>query len=277
MRVVRTRGELEAALAGCDRPLGFVPTMGNLHRGHLKLVESAKANAQSVVASIFVNPLQFGPSEDFASYPRSFDADCEALENAGVDVLFAPTVEEMYPDGPEAVPGISVPFELAGDLDGRSRPGHFDGVATVVHQLLAMVQPDVAVFGEKDFQQLLVIRWLVREFQLPVTVLGEPTVREPDGLAMSSRNQYLNAEERQQAATIYQVLRECVAAIRAGNTDFVGLAEAGSERLESAGFIPDYVAIRNADDLSAPESGQPLVVLVAARLGKARLIDNLRA
>lgn len=276
MRVVRTRGELEAALAGCDRPLGFVPTMGNLHPGHLKLVETARANAQSVVASIFVNPLQFGPSEDFVSYPRSFDADCEALDGAGVDVLFAPTVDEMYPDGPEAVPGISVPFELAGDLDGRSRPGHFDGVATVVHQLFAMVQPDVAVFGEKDFQQLLVIRWLVRQFQLPVTILGEPTVREPDGLAMSSRNQYLSADERRLAPMLHTVLTDCVAEIRGGSTDFVGLAEEASKHLQTGGFIPDYVAIRNADELSSPEPGYPLVILAAARLGKARLIDNLR-
>jgi pantoate--beta-alanine ligase len=276
MQVVHTQAALASALSGLQGRVGFVPTMGNLHAGHLALVDAARQCSDRVVASIFVNPLQFGPGEDFASYPRTLDADCAALERAGVAVVYAPDGKDMYPDGPESVPGISVPYELAGDLEGRSRPGHFDGVATVVHRLFERVHPDVAVFGEKDYQQLLVIRWLVSEYDIPLELVGVPTVRDDDGLALSSRNQYLSPAERARAPVLYQVLQRCAAAVASGANDLVALAEECSAELGSAGFDPDYFAIRGADDLTAPRAGAPMVALAAARLGHTRLIDNLR-
>lgn len=276
MQVVPTRAELDTARDALVGRVAFVPTMGNLHEGHLRLVAEARAAADAVIASVFVNPLQFGPGEDFAAYPRTFEADRKALKKAKVAVLYAPGADELYPDGPEATAGISVPHDLAGDLEGRSRPGHFDGVATVVQRLFEHTRPDVALFGEKDYQQLLVIRWLVAKFSIPVTIVAVPTVRADDGLALSSRNQYLTRAERRRAPELYRTLGECAAAVSDGETDLVGLAEDAVERLAAAGFEPDYVAIRDADDLSMPSPKAPKVVLGAARLGKARLIDNIR-
>ncbi|MCA1798177.1 MAG: pantoate--beta-alanine ligase [Xanthomonadaceae bacterium] len=276
MRVVRTRAELAAALADARGRTGLVPTMGNLHRGHLALVEAVRKQADFIVASIFVNPLQFGPSEDYKTYPRTFDEDCAAFADAGVDVVFAPAVQDIYPDGAEAIEQVTVPPHLADILEGASRSGHFNGVATVVKLLFDVVHPNVAAFGEKDFQQLLVIRWLVNAYSLPVAILGVPTVREPSGLALSSRNQYLTADERARAPAIYSALTAVAEAIRAGDIDWAALSAKGADALASAGLQPEYLELRNANDLSAPRAGEPLVVLTAARLGKARLIDNLR-
>jgi pantoate--beta-alanine ligase len=276
MRLARTRKELAAARADLDGRVALVPTMGNLHAGHLALVDAAREHADHVVASVFVNPLQFGPNEDFDRYPRTPDKDRAALAEAGVDLLFTPGVNEMYPDGAEAARRVEVPPELGGILDGTARPGHFDGVATVVRLLFDLVKPDVAVFGEKDFQQLLVIRWLVHNFRLPIEIVGLPTVREPDGLALSSRNQYLTAEERARAPVIFTALTAIAGAIREGHHDWNHLETRGLNALTSAGLEPDYFEIRNADDFSAPDADAPLVILTAARLGKTRLIDNLR-
>ncbi len=276
MRIARTRDELHRALADAQGEVGFVPTMGNLHAGHLKLVESARARAGCTVASVFVNPLQFGPGEDFESYPRTFEADRNALANAGVDILFAPTVEVMYP--PDTPPRrMVVPESLGSPLEGASRPGHFDGVATVVARLFDLVRPDIAVFGEKDFQQLLVIRWLVAEIDPSIEVVGEPTVRDPDGLALSSRNQYLTTAERDRAPALYRALTDCAGAIGAGADDWDRLAGYGLEALANAGFDPDYFEVRDAATLGPPSVGRPKRVLAAARLGRARLIDNIGA
>ena len=276
MRLARTRKELAAARADLDGRIALVPTMGNLHAGHLALVDAAHAHADHVVASVFVNPLQFGPSEDFDRYPRTPDEDRAALAEAGVDLLFTPRVDEMYPDGAEAARRIEVPRALGGILDGAARPGHFDGVATVVRLLFDLVKPDIALFGEKDFQQLLVIRWLVHNFRLPIEIVGLPTVREPDGLALSSRNQYLSADERARAPAIFTALTAVAGAIREGHHDWAHLETRGLNALTGAGFTPDYFEIRNADDLSEPAPDAPLVILTAARLGGTRLIDNLR-
>ena len=259
-----------------DEKIGFVPTMGNLHAGHLRLVERAQTISDRVVASIFVNPLQFGPNEDFQNYPRTFDEDAEKLRRLGVDLLFAPTVEVMYPAGTKAATTVSVP-DISDVLCGAHRPGHFSGVATVVARLFNMVEPDLAVFGEKDFQQLTIIRRMVEELAFPVEVIGEPTVREADGLAMSSRNQYLTAEERGKATLIYRLLKETADSIKCGNTDFRALERAGLERLAQTGFKPDYFEIRREQDLQPAENkADSVIVFIAAWLGKARLIDNLR-
>ena len=274
MRLTRTRAELKAARADLEGRVAFVPTMGNLHAGHLALVEAAHGHADHVAASVFVNPLQFGAGEDFDRYPRTPDADRAKLAEAGVALLFEPTTEEMYPD--DDVRRIEVPASLGGILDGASRPGHFDGVATVVRLLFDLVEPDVAVFGEKDFQQLLVIRWLVQNFRLPIEIVGVPTLREPDGLAMSSRNQYLSADERRRAPAMFTALTALAGAIRDGHQDWEHLEGQGTHALESAGFQVDYVAIRDANDLSAPRADGDLVILAAGRLGNTRVIDNLR-
>ncbi|MEW6415180.1 MAG: pantoate--beta-alanine ligase [Pseudomonadota bacterium] len=272
MQIVRTAAELRAALAGATRT-AFVPTMGNLHAGHVSLVELAKRHGTPVVASIFVNPLQFGAGEDFERYPRTLDADCGKLDAAGCDLVFAPDVAEMYPVPQTYL--VQPPDALANDLCGAHRPGHFAGVATVVTKLFNLVQPHVAVFGKKDFQQLRVIRDLVAQFNLPIEIVAGDTLREPDGLAMSSRNAYLSAAERIQAAQLYRALAEVKTAIEAGERDFEALATRAARCLKMAGWRVDYVAVRDAATLAAPAPGCRLVVLGAAWLGATRLIDNL--
>jgi pantoate--beta-alanine ligase len=258
-----------------NQKIALVPTMGNLHAGHIALVKHAQQLADRVVVSIFVNPMQFGPTEDFAAYPRTPDADRLQLAVAGTDLLFTPEVDEVCPGGMDKVSRVEVPA-FDGILDGASRPGHFTGVATVVTKLFNMVQPDMAVFGEKDYQQLLVIRRMVKDLCLPVQIVGHPTLREPDGLAMSSRNQYLSKSERAQAPLLRRVLAETGALLRDGSKDFSGLQAQAGRRLEEGGFKPDYVQVRNAESLApAAEDDVRLVVLAAAWLGKARLIDNL--
>jgi pantoate--beta-alanine ligase len=249
--------------------------MGNLHEGHVALVENAGQRADFVVASIFVNPLQFGPSEDLARYPRTLAADQEKLVAAGCHLLFHPEVDEMYPHGQEGQTRVSVPGVSEG-LCGASRPGHFEGVATVVTKLFNMVQPDIAVFGEKDFQQLAVIRTLVRDLNMPVQIIGEPTVRAGDGLALSSRNGYLSAEQRGQAPALYRTLRQLAETIRGGERNFAQLVESGKGSLLSAGLRPDYLEIRESVGLRpARAEDTRLVILAAAFLGTTRLIDNL--
>jgi pantoate--beta-alanine ligase len=254
--------------------IGFVPTMGNLHAGHFSLVRIARAQADRVVASVFVNPTQFGPGEDFDRYPRTPDADASGLQAAGCDLLWMPSVETMYPYGPDATVRLRVPG-VTEVLEGAHRPGHFDGVATVVARLFNQVQPDVAVFGRKDYQQLAVIRYLVRDLAIPVELIGAQTLREPDGLAMSSRNQYLDDAQRPVAAQIHAALESVRSAVTSGAAPADAEAEARA-MLERHGFVVDYVAVRRLD-LSAVQLGEPgpLVALAAARLGRTRLIDNL--
>ena len=254
--------------------VGFVPTMGNLHAGHYSLVMLARQYADRVVSSVFVNPTQFGPNEDYTRYPRTPEADTTGLEGAGCDVLWLPTVESMYPFGIDLAARIRVPG-VSGVLEGAHRPGHFDGVCTVVARLFNQVQPDVAAFGKKDYQQLAVIRQMVVELAFPVTVFGGEIVREADGLAMSSRNQYLSAAERTAAPAIRQTLLALRDACVAGMPHQQAEAEA-SRRLQAAGFVVDYVLVRRSD-LGAPASDEtgPRVALAAARIGKTRLIDNL--
>ncbi len=278
MITLRTVGELRAHVAGVlreGRRIGFVPTMGNLHAGHHSLISIARARSDVVIASVFVNPTQFGPNEDFARYPRTPDADAEGLAAQGCDVLFLPPVEALYPNGAHASVKVVVP-ELPDQLEGAIRPGHFDGVATVVAKLFNLVQPRLAVFGRKDYQQLLVIRRLVHDMGYPIEIIGAPIVREPDGLAMSSRNQYLDAGERQRALAIHATLQWMREQVLAGFDS--ATVEAGARvRLVAAGLVPDYAVLRRADDLG-PVGGSPvrdLVALVAARAGGTRLIDNL--
>lgn len=255
--------------------VAFVPTMGNLHSGHLALVQAAQEKAERVVVSIFVNPTQFGPNEDFARYPRTEIEDEMQLGRQNVDLLFLPSVEEMYPGGTGETTFVEVP-ELSEQLCGAHRPGHFRGVATVVARLFNIVQPDVALFGEKDFQQLMVIRRMARDLGFPVEIVGVPTARAEDGLALSSRNQYLSAEERKLAPGLRATLSETAERIRAGENDFAVLERDAMQALENFGFQPEYVAVRRAADLEPPGTGDDLVILVAARLGGTRLIDNLR-
>lgn len=277
MRIITTIAELRAQVrewrARGER-VGLVPTMGNLHAGHLRLVEALAARAERRVVSIFVNPTQFGAGEDFDSYPRTLEADCERLAPLGVDVVFAPSVAEVYPDGPELRTRVDVPA-LAGELCGRARPGHFAGVATVVTKLFNIVQPDVAAFGKKDYQQLQVIRTVVRDLNIPIAIVGVETEREPSGLAMSSRNGYLSADERERAGLIYRSLQAAAEALRAGRP-VAEVERAGRAQLDGAGFATDYFEVRRQLDLApAGSEDAELVILVAARLGPARLIDNL--
>ena len=277
IRTVRTVAELRARLSSWrdqGQRIALVPTMGNLHAGHYSLVELAKQNADKVVASIFVNPTQFAPNEDFARYPRTPDADGEGLARAGCDLLFLPSVETMYPLGAEAAARIRLPG-IADVLEGEHRPGHFDGVATVVARLFNMAHPDVAIFGRKDYQQLQVIRHMAKDLAFAIDIVPGPTMREPDGLAMSSRNQYLSAEERKVAVEIITNLRTMREQAAQG-LPLRGIEEEAVGRLSAAGFAVDYVAVRRAD-LSVPEAGNEpgLLGLVAARLGRTRLIDNL--
>jgi len=278
MITVKTVRELHAAVSRArseGKRIAFVPTMGNLHAGHAALVTRAAQRAEFVVASIFVNPLQFGANEDLDKYPRTLAADQEKLLEAGCNLLFAPGVEEMYPDGMDGQTLVSVPGVSSG-LCGASRPGHFDGVATVVTKLFNMVQPDLAIFGEKDFQQLAVIRKLVRDLNLPIQIIGAPTVRAEDGLALSSRNGYLDAAQRAIAPQLFATLNDMAAALRDGAGEHAALIEAGHARLCEAGFAPDYLEIRHPLTLQpASAADRQLVILAAARLGTTRLIDNL--
>ena len=269
--VLRTR------IAGWKRDglrVGFVPTMGNLHAGHFSLVELARQHADKVVASVFVNPTQFGPNEDFGRYPRTPEADAQGLQVAGCDALWLPSVDAMYPYGVTGAVQLHVPG-VTDTLDGAARPGHFDGVATVVARLFNQVQADVAVFGRKDYQQLAVIRHLVRDLAFPLEIVAGDTLRDADGLAMSSRNQYLDERQRVIAPTIHLLLQAMADAWRVGKARSAIEATA-SHTLREAGFVPDYAVLRRPD-FSEPEDGErgPLVALIAARLGTTRLIDNL--
>lgn len=279
MQTIHSILELQARLESWrlrGERIALTPTMGNLHRGHLRLLEAARAHADHVVASVFVNPLQFGPNEDFERYPRTLDADAAQLAQAGCDILFAPSVAEMYPRGRDGFTVISVP-RYAGMLEGEFRPGHFDGVATVVNLLLNIVRPDVALFGEKDYQQLLVIRQMVADLHLPIEIRGVATERDADGLALSSRNQYLLADERQGAAQLFASLQEVANALRAGRRDFDVLCAQGLAELQRRGFRPQYFVVRRPD-LSMPElADRDFRVLLAAFLGNTRLIDNVAA
>ena len=279
MQLFHTLRELRAFLDGCaGKRIGFVPTMGNLHAGHCQLVSQAKSRADIVVVSIFVNPLQFGANEDFGSYPRTLQADCDQLRTVGADVVFAPAVDEMYPDfnGEDLMQQVIVkPPPLADILCGASRPGHFAGVATVVTKLLHMVKPDFAVFGKKDYQQLMVIRSLVRQLNFGIEILGVDTMREFSGLAMSSRNGYLTPEQKNQAAQLNAQLQQMRTALEKGRRDFAPLCQQSVSALNQQGWQVDYVEIRSQSDLSEPSPDKTeLVILVAAKLGNTRLIDN---
>ncbi len=254
----------------------FVPTMGNLHAGHVSLIEAAKQHGKRFVSSIFVNPMQFGPNEDFAHYPRTPTQDATMLADAGCDLMFMPEVGEIYPNGADQATRIEVPG-ISNILCGEFRPGHFEGVATVVAKLFHIVDPDVAIFGEKDFQQITIIRRMAADLCLRVEIVGAPTVRESDGLAMSSRNQYLDAEQRRLAPSIYRQLQQAVVALQAGERDFAKIEATGRAALDGLGFKTDYFSVRDSRSLLPATPGtKEFVVLVASRLGKARLIDNVQ-
>lgn len=256
--------------------IALVPTMGNLHAGHMSLLAAAAEHAERVIVSIFVNPLQFGPAEDFAAYPRTLEDDQRLLNEGRCDLLFAPTVEQLYPDG-GTQPTLITVRGLSSELCGQFRPGHFDGVTTVVAKLFNIVTPDVAVFGEKDIQQFVLIRRMASDLQLPVEVIGAPTVRAPDGLALSSRNRFLSAQERRLAPAIHAALEASARRLAAGDRDFLAIESAGWQMLAKAGLRPDYFAVRDGRELQLPSrASREFVVLTAARLGAARLIDNLR-
>lgn len=275
MQIHPTIAGLRAALKDAGR-IVFVPTMGNLHDGHITLMRKARAHGDTVVASIFVNRLQFRPGEDFEKYPRTLEADCEKLVAAGVDHLFAPSEEELYPTPQRYL--VEPPVEHANILEGEFRPGHFRGVATVVMKLFSIVQPQAALFGKKDYQQFMVLSAMVREFALPIEVIPGETVRAPDGLALSSRNGYLSPAERAEAPRLYRILAGVAEAVRGGRRDFATLETEAMAELSAHGWLPDYVAVRQRIDLQSPPTEgpmPPLVVLAAARLGTTRLIDNL--
>jgi len=278
VQVIDSKSELREQLVEWRHEgehIALVPTMGNLHEGHMSLVESAREHAERVVVTVFVNPTQFGEGEDFEEYPRTLERDTRRLRKCAADVLFSPDVDSLYPFGLENATRVSVPG-LSENFCGSFRPGHFDGVATVVARLFAIVQPDVAIFGQKDYQQQLVIRRMVEDLSLPIEIVTVPTVREDDGLAMSSRNAYLDEAERATAPTLYRTLSSIAADLQNGQREYEALESAAMAELQAAGFKPDYVAIRRALDLSAPDRDcDELVVLAAARLGKARLIDNI--
>ncbi len=278
MQTVHGIAELRAQVLAWRRAgerVALVPTMGNLHRGHIHLVERAREQAPRTVASIFVNPTQFGPNEDYAGYPRTLDADSRQLEAAGLDLLFVPSIAAIYPRPLEEMTQVSVPI-LSQVLCGASRPIHFGGVATVVSKLFNLVQPDVALFGEKDWQQLVIIRRMAADLDMPIEIIGIPTVRESDGLAMSSRNGYLSAEERAVAPTLYATLQAMVERWQAGERDYVMLELEAKARLAAAGFRPDYFEFRRASDLQIPkQEDTDLRIFAAAWLGRARLIDNV--
>jgi pantoate--beta-alanine ligase len=271
MQLISTIAELRARLAA-ERSIAFVPTMGNLHDGHLDLMRQARSHGECVVASIFVNPLQFGPTEDFDRYPRTLEADCARMQGV-VDVVFAPAVNEMYPQ-PQAV--FIEPPPIANELCGAARPGHFRGMATVVLKLLNIVQPQVALFGKKDYQQLHIIRRMVADLNLPVKIIGGETVRAADGLALSSRNQYLSEAERVEATFLYRTLLEMRQAILGSDQDFERIQEVAVKALVARGWSVDYVSVRSQSDLKpATPDQRDLVILAAARLGSTRLLDNV--
>ncbi|MBP7991829.1 MAG: pantoate--beta-alanine ligase [Rhodocyclaceae bacterium] len=276
MEIYSNVADLRAALNKLrqqNRRIGFVPTMGNLHAGHISLMHQAKTHAECVVASIFVNRLQFGPHEDFDKYPRTFEADCAQLREAGVDFLFAPTENDLYPE-PQTY--AVEPPEIQFMLEGECRPGHFRGVATVVMKLFQIVQPDVAVFGKKDYQQLMVIRNMTNQFMLPIRIIGGETVRAEDGLALSSRNGYLGPEERAEAPRLQQTLQNIRQAVLLGDHDYEALCRKAAANLDSHGWKTDYISIRRQQDLApATAADRDLVIVAASRLGTPRLLDNL--
>ena len=273
MQIHSSIADLRAALKNRGRVV-LVPTMGNLHAGHIALMISARAHGDTVLATIFVNRLQFGPNDDFDRYPRTFQADCDQLAAAGVDLLFAPTEGDLYPEPQEYHVD---PPEIAHQLDGEFRPGHFRGVATVVLKLFNIAQPQVALFGKKDYQQLMVLRDMTRQMALPIDIVGGETVRAGDGLALSSRNAYLSAAERAEAPRLHRILNRISAAVRAGERDFARLERDAATDLDQHGWKTDYVAVRRQSDLQPPQPCEEpaLVVLAASRLGSARLIDNV--
>jgi len=277
MIVVHTKQELDEQLAEWrrhDDHIALVPTMGNLHAGHLSLVELAREHAERVVVSIFVNPTQFGEDEDFDEYPRTLERDTRRLKQSAADLIFAPSVETMYPFGLKDATTISVP-RITENFCGASRPGHFDGVTSVVARLFALVQPDSAVFGQKDYQQQLVIRHMSRDLSLPVSIITGETIREEDGLAMSSRNQYLTDEERANAPVLFKVLSGVANNLQNGRQNYEELEAESIGKLGDAGFDVDYFSIRRAQNLEIPDRDcDELVILAAAQLGNARLIDN---
>ena len=277
MKIISSIDELRDQLRGQLRT-AFVPTMGNLHEGHLSLMRLARRHGDPVVASIFVNRLQFGPNEDFDKYPRTFQDDVAKLEKEGVYVLFAPTEKDMYPEPQEY--RVTPPNGLGNTLEGEFRPGFFEGVCTVVTKLFSCVQPRVAVFGKKDYQQLMIVRNMARQFALPTEIIGAETFRAEDGLALSSRNGYLSDAERAEAPALYRNLNAVADAVRGGEHDVAAVEQRAMLDLAGRGWQPDYVSIRKRIDLQAPsaadmERGEPLVVLAAAKLGTTRLIDNL--
>jgi pantoate--beta-alanine ligase len=277
MKIITCIEELRDQLRGQLRT-AFVPTMGNLHEGHLSLMRLARKHGDPVVASIFVNRLQFGPNEDFDRYPRTFQADVEKLEKEGVYVLFAPTEKDMYPEPQEY--RIQPPNTLGNILEGEFRPGFFTGVTTVVMKLFSCVQPGVAVFGKKDYQQLMIVRNMARQFALPTEIIAAETYRAEDGLALSSRNAYLSPTEREEAPVLYRVLNEVASEVRSGHLDMFELEKEAMAKIAARGWKPDYISIRKRIDLQPPSAGdlaqgEPLVVLGAAKLGNTRLIDNL--
>jgi len=273
MKVARTIRELRFLLAGYSNP-AFVPTMGNLHEGHMALVRLARVHGDVTVSSIFVNRLQFGPSEDFDSYPRTLDADLQALENSGCDITFAPKESDLYPARQTYL--VKPDPDLADVLEGQHRPGFFTGVSTVVMKLLGCVQPRFAIFGEKDYQQLVVISKLVAQFCLDVEIISAPIQRAPDGLAYSSGNSYLSEAERREAPRLHSVLEEAAHQAREVVSDFANIERQAVAALHTHGWIPDYVAIREAASLRTPTGQNELIVLGAARLGTTRLIDNVK-
>lgn len=278
MQIICTIKELRDALKD-QTSIAFVPTMGNLHAGHIHLVEIAKQHAQCVVVSIFINPLQFGPNEDLANYPRTLAADCEKLQAAGAHFVFTPEVHELYPDFDGINLGQTMLITsppIANALCGAARPGHFDGVATVVMKLFNIVKPQFAVFGKKDFQQLFIIRELIRQFNLPIAIIGGETVRENSGLAMSSRNGYLTSAQKLDAAQLHQQLQNIVNNVQQGDTNFEELIKSACKSLNNCGWLVDYISIRSALTLTpAISQDQQLVVLAAAKIANTRLIDNI--
>ena len=278
MQVISSKQELHEQLRDWrhhDDHIALVPTLGNLHAGHIKLVELAREHAERVVVSVYVNPTQFGENEDFEDYPRTLERDTRRLKQIGADVLFVPDDETVYPYGHDCATVVSVPG-LTENFCGASRPGHFDGVTTVVARLFALVQPDAAVFGQKDYQQQLIIRFMTEDLSLPIRIITAETVREDDGLAMSSRNQYLTDKERAVAPLLHEALSELGSALQNGKRDFEDLEKIAIGRLEKAGFGIDYVAVRRAHNLAPPDRDcDELVVIAAVHLGEARLIDNI--